>query len=102
MVDTASTDPPAPGFESLWQARLRSMTLPAPTVGLAPLGERDREILIRWIAGEREDEIAAVMGVAPATVRNRLMRLLALARRVQLGGRDLELDVFRRRTAGPV
>ena len=87
--------------EAVDQRVVAAMLAPKLATGLAQLTRDQREVLLlpAW-AELSHEEIAAVLGIAPGTVRSRLSRARA-ALREHLGGFDFDLWTFAGPAAGP-
>ena len=84
------------------QRVVAAMLAPKLATGLAQLTRDQRDVLLLHAWAElSHEEIAAVLGVAPGTVRSRLSRARA-ALREHLGGFDFDLWTFGGPAAGPV
>jgi RNA polymerase sigma factor (sigma-70 family) len=87
--------------EAVDQRVTAAMLAPKLAAGLAQLTRDQRDVLLlhAW-AGLSHEEIAAVLGIAPGTVRSRLSRARA-ALRGHLGDFDFDLWTFGGPPAGP-
>jgi RNA polymerase sigma-70 factor (ECF subfamily) len=87
--------------EAVDQRVTAAMLAPKLATGLAQLTRDQRDVLLLHAWAElSHEEIAAVLGVAPGTVRSRLSRARA-ALRERLGGFDFDLWTFGGPPAGP-
>ena len=87
--------------EAVDQRVTASMLAPRLAAGLAQLTGDQRDVLLLHAWAElSHEEIAAVLGIAPGTVRSRLSRARA-ALREHLGGFDFDLWTFAGPPAGP-
>ena len=88
--------------EAVDQRVTAAMLAPTLAAGLARLTRDQRDVLLLHAWAElSHEEIAAVLGIAPGTVRSRLSRARA-ALREHLGGFDFDLWTFGGPAAGPV
>jgi RNA polymerase sigma factor (sigma-70 family) len=87
--------------EAVDQRVTAAMLAPKLATGLAQLTRDQRDVLLLHAWAElSHEEIAAVLDVAPGTVRSRLSRARA-ALRENLGGFDFDLWTFGGPPAGP-
>ena len=93
---------PSGSAEAVDQRVDAAMLAPKLATGLAQLTQDQREVLLLHAWAElSHEEIAAVLEIAPGTVRSRLSRARA-ALREHLGGFDFDLWTFGGPAAGPV
>jgi RNA polymerase sigma factor (sigma-70 family) len=89
------------GAESVDQRVIAAMLAPRLAAALGELTRDQRDVLLLHAWAElSHDEIAAVLGIAPGTVRSRLSRARGLLRE-QLGDFDFDLWIFDGPDVGP-